>query len=155
MYNNLVRSKIGLVCVIAFATLISIGATKADEDILKREISTSTILITEGVIVLFSLLTISLLIPKMRRKLFIDIKKLTLGNIARLAFYALIGVGIAYVANDALIHHGTNEVKIYQLIIGLLVTGLIYFLTSNKKLTLKKVSFFIFLSVFAVLFSLE
>lgn len=155
MYNDIIRSKLGLVGIIVVATLVGINATKVDEDILKKDISTPTILVTEGAIVISAILLTILFIPKMRGKMISDMKKMSINDVIRLGGYALIGLIIAFVANDALVHHGTNEVKLYQLIIGLLITGLIYFLSSTKKITVKKVAFFLVLSIFAVLFSLE
>jgi hypothetical protein len=72
-----------------------------------------------------------------------------------LGLYAALGLGVTLVANDALVHHGTNEVKMYELIVGILVTGAIYFSTSDKKVTPRKIILFIMLAVFAVLFMNE
>ena len=155
MYSDIIKSKLGLIGTIVVGTLVGINATKVDEDILNKDISTSTILITEGVIVLTAILLTVAVIPKRRTKIISDVKKITIGDITRLGVYALIGIIFAFVANDTLVHHGTNKVKLYQIIIGLLITGLIYFLSSNKNLKTKKIVFFILLSIFAILFSME
>lgn len=155
MYNDIIKSKLGLVIIIAIATIVSFNGTKVDENILKNNIGTPAILITEGTIVLLSVLLTTLFIPKMRTKLISDLKRMNVGNIIRLGGYAIFGMIIAFMANDALLEHGTNEVKMYKLIIGLLVTGGIYFMTADQKITIKKLLFFITLSIFAILFSLE
>ena len=149
------KSKLGLVGTIVVGTLVGINATKVDQDILNKDISTLTILITEGVIVLSAILLTVAFIPKIRTKMISDIKKMTIHDITRLGVYALIGIILAFVANAVLINHGTNEVRLYQIIISLLITGLIYFLSSNKKITTKKIVFFIILSISAILFSME
>ena len=155
MYSDIIRSKLGLVATIVVGTLVSINGTRVDESILKKNISTPTILIIEGLIVLSAILLTVAFVPKMRSKTISDMKKITIGDITRLGLYALIGIAVAFIVNDALVHHGTDEVKLYQIIIGLLITGLIYFLSTNKKLAPKKIVFFIVLSIFAVLFSME
>jgi hypothetical protein len=141
MYDNIIKSKLGLVSIIVVATLVGINTSKVDEDILKKDISTITILVIEGAIVLTAILSAILFMPKMRTKVIADMKKMNIIDSIKLGGYAIVGLVIAFVANDALIHHGTNEVKIYQLIVGLLITGLIFFLTSNKKVTIKKLLF--------------
>lgn len=155
MIGDIMKSKLGLVGTIVVGTLVGINATKVDQDILNKDISTLTILITEGVIVLSAILLTVAFIPKIRTKMISDIKKMTIHDITRLGVYALIGIIIAFVANSVLINHGTNEVRLYQIIISLLITGLIYFLSSNKKITTKKIVFFIILSISAILFSME
>ena len=155
MIGDIMKSKLGLVGTIVVGTLVGINATKVDQDILNKDISTLTILITEGVIVLRAILLTVAFIPKIRTKMISDIKKMTIHDITRLGVYALIGIILAFLANAVLINHGTNEVRLYQIIISLLITGLIYFLSSNKKITTKKIVFFIILSVSAILFSME
>lgn len=155
MIGDIMKSKLGLVGTIVVGTLVGINATKVDQDILNKDISTLTILITEGVIVLSAILLTVAFIPKIRTKMISDIKKMTIHDITRLGVYALIGIILAFLANAVLINHGTNEVRLYQIIISLLITGLIYFLSSNKKITTKKIVFFIILSISAILFSME
>ena len=155
MIGDIMKSKLGLVGTIVVGTLVGINATKVDQDILNKDISTLTILITEGVIVLSAILLTVAFIPKMRTKMISDVKKMTIRDITRLGAYALIGIILAFVANAVLLNHGANEVRLYQIIISLLITGLIYFLSSNKKITTKKIVLFIILSISAILFSLE
>lgn len=133
MYSDIMKSKLGLVGTIVVGTLVGINAMKVNQDILKKDISTLTILITEGVIILTAILLTVALIPKMRTKMISDINKMTIRDITRLGVYALIGIILAFVANAVLVNHGTNEFRMYQIIIGILITGLIYFLSSNKK----------------------
>lgn len=155
MYTDIIKSKIGLVVIIILATFISINASRVDESILKNNISTPTILFTEGLFFLISIIISALVMPDIRKKMLSDMKKLTYTNIAMLGFYSLVGIGIAFIANDALLHHGTDEVKMFELIVGFLITGLIYFFTTNKKLSLKKLAYFIALCIFAGLFTME
>ena len=75
MYSDIIRSKLGLVGIIVVATLVGINATKVDEDILKKDISTPTILVTEGAIVISAILLTILFMPKMRGKMISDMKK--------------------------------------------------------------------------------
>lgn len=154
MYNDIIKSKLGLVVTIVVGTLASINATKVYEDILNKDISTPTILITEGVIILTAILLTVALIPKMTTKMMSDIKKMTIGDITRLSVYALIGIIFAFVANDVLVHHGTKEFNIHKVVLSLLIAGLMYFI-SNKKRTTKKIIFFIIFSIFAILFHIE
>ena len=149
------KSKLILVMVIVLAALISFRATSIDEDILKAKISTPTILITEGVIVLALIAVAGIFVPNIRRKIQSDFGKISLRNVLLLGLYAALGLGLTLIANDVLVHHGTNEVKMYELIVGILVTGTIYFLTSDKKVTPKKIILFIMLAIFAVLFMNE
>jgi uncharacterized integral membrane protein len=155
MYTNIIKSKIGLVVIIILATFISINASRVDESILKNNISTPTILFTEGLFLQIAIIISCLIVPDVRKKMLSDMKKLTYTNIAMLGFYSLVGIGVAFIANDALLHHGTDEVKMLNLIIGFLITGLIYFFTTNKKLSLKKLAFFIALCIFSGLFIME
>lgn len=155
MYNDIIKSKLGLVVTIVVGTLVSINATKVYEDILNKDISTPTILITEGVIILTVILLTLALIPKMTTKMMSDIKKMTIGDITRLSVYALIGIIFAFIANDLLVHHGTQEFNIHKVVLSLLIAGLVYFLSSNKKRTTKKIIYFILFSIFAILFSME
>lgn len=155
MYTDIIKSKIGLVLIIILATVISINASRVDESILKNNISTPTILFTEGLFLQIAIIISYLIMPDVRKKMLSDMKKLTYNNISMLGFYSLVGIGVAFIANDALLHHGTDEVKMLNLIIGFLITGLIYFFTTNKKLSLKKLAFFIALCIFSGLFIME
>lgn len=155
MYAEIMKSKLTLILVIVLTALISFRATSIDEEILKTKISTPTILITEGVIVIAFIAIAGIFVPNIRRKIQSDFENISLRNVLLLGLYAALGLGLTLVANDALVHHGTNEVKMYELIVGILVTGAIYFLTSDKKVTPRKIILFIMLAVFAVLFMNE
>ena len=155
MYAEIMKSKLTLILVIVLTALISFRATSIDEEILKTKISTPTILITEGVIVIAFIAIACIFVPNIRRKIQSDFENISLRNVLLLGLYAALGLGVTLVANDALVHHGTNEVKMYELIVGILVTGAIYFLTSDKKVTPRKIILFIMLAVFAVLFMNE
>ena len=155
MYAEIMKSTLTLILVIVLTALISFRATSIDEKILKTKISTPTILITEGVIVIAFIAIAGIFVPNIRRKIQSDFENISLINVLLLGLYAALGLGLTLVANDALVHHGTNEVKMYELIVGILVTGAIYFLTSDKKVTPRKIILFIMLAVFAVLFMNE
>lgn len=157
MYNNIFKSKIGLLGTLVVGTILGINATKVEEDILSKDISSPTILVTQGLIVLTAILLIVTLIPSMRANMMSDINKMTIRDIMRLGAYAVGGIIFAFAAHAVLLQHGTNEVKLFKIIIGLLITGLIYFLSSNKnkKITIKKIILFIILSISAILFSME
>jgi hypothetical protein len=155
MYAEIMKSKLTLILVIVLTALISFRATSIDEEILKTKISTPTILITEGVIVIAFIAIAGIFVPNIRRKIQSDFENISLRNVLLLGLYAALGLGLTLVANDALVHRGTNEVKMYELIVGILVTGAIYFLTSDKKVTPRKIILFIMLAVFAVLFMNE
>jgi len=155
MYAEIMKSKLTLILVIVLTALISFRATSIDEEILKTKISTPTILITEGVIVIAFIAIAGIFVPNIRRKIQSDFENISLRNVLLLGLYAALGLGLTLVANDALVHRGTNEVKMYELIVGILVTVAIYFLTSDKKVTPRKIILFIMLAVFAVLFMNE
>lgn len=154
MYNDIIKSKLGLVGTIVVGTLVGINATKLDENILNKNIGTSTILIIEIVIVLTAILLPVALIPKMRTRIISDIKKMAIGDIMRIGVYAIISIIFAFVANDALVHHGTKEFNMYRIGLTLLIVGLTYFL-SDKRRTTNKIIFFILFSIFAILFHME
>lgn len=155
MYDKIMKSKLTLILVTILAALISFRATSIDEEILKTKISTPTILITEGVIVIAFIAIACILVPNIRRNIQSDFEKIPLRIVLLLGLYAALGLGLTLVANDALVNHGTNEFIMYELIVGILVTGAIYFSTSEKKITPRKIFFFIMIAVFAVLFMNE
>ena len=155
MYHEIMKSRVALVVVIVLAVVISFQATSIDEDMLNAKISTPTILITKALIE-FSLLVITyIFVSPIRSKIRSDFNKISLISVLLLGLYTVLGLGLAFIANKALLHHGTNEVKMYELIVGVLVTGIIYFSNSKEKATPKKILFFIMLAVFAILFMNE
>jgi hypothetical protein len=155
MYADIMKSKLTLILVIILAALISFRATSIDEDILKAKISTPTILITEGLIVLALIAIAGIFVPDIRRKIKSDFENISLRNVLQLSLYAALGLGLTLITNEALVHHGTNEVKMYELIVGILVTGAIYFMASGNRIMYNKVFYFLMIAVFAILFALD
>lgn len=155
MYNDIIESKFTLVMIVVLTALMSFRTTRIYEDILKSKISTPTILIMDGAMAIALIALAAMFVPDVREKMRSDFKRIPLKSVLSLGFYAVLGLGLALVANDVLVHHGTNEVKMYELVVGILVTGVIYFLTSDKKVTPKKIILFILLAIFATLFMNE
>jgi len=137
MLLSLATTKAGAALLIMLGALVGWAETAYHESLLKDKISTLAILLAETTVFL-AILGIWALCSKDRvRRLSGDIYRLTHGRWVLFAAFALVGLVGAYTADAALVTHGTGNMRLAGLIVGIGVTAGLYIVSVEKGKALK------------------
>ena len=137
MLLSLASTKAGAALLIMFGALVGWAESAYHESLLKDKISTLAILLAETSVFL-AILGVWALCSKDRvKRLSGDIYRLTHGRWVLFAVFALVGLATAHTADVALVEHGTGNMRLAGLIVGIGVTAGLYILSVEREKALK------------------
>ena len=145
----------GLIGLLIITTIVGWIITKFDEKILLSNVSTLSLLLFESITILLVIAAITLFSSTARKELQESLLKVDITTFSILTIFSLVGVAMAYGSDIVLKHHGTSDVKIGKVVVGFIVTGLIYFLVERHRFNTKKLLFFLAMIGFAIGFTLS
>jgi len=151
--NKFYKSKIGLILTVICMTIFGWIATKFDKHLLEvTKMSTPSILLVEAIILITIFLFVFIFSNETRNKLFKDLNSLS--YLELFLFYIITGLGIAlaFLINLIIKQFSASKFRLFDVIIGLLIYGSLYFINSNTNFSLFKFVIFIMLLFFAICF---
>ena len=152
-YDQFYKSKTGLILTVSCMTIFGWIATKFDKHLLQvTKMSTPSILLVEAIILITIFLFIFIFSNQTRNKLFQDLNNLSYMEL--FLFYLITGLGIAlsFLVNIIIKQFSASKFRLFDVIIGLLIYGSLFFINSKTKFSLFKLIIFIFLLFFAICF---
>lgn len=151
--NKFYKSKIGLILTVICMTIFGWIATKFDKHLLEvTKMSTPSILLVEAMILITIFLFVFIFSNETRNKLFKDLNSLS--YLELFLFYIITGLGIAlaFLINLIIKQFSASKFRLFDVIIGLLIYGSLYFINSKTNFSLFKFVIFIMLLFFAICF---
>lgn len=151
--NKFYKSKIGLILTVICMTIFGWIATKFDKHLLEvTKMSTPSILLVEAIILITIFLFVFIFSNETRNKLFKDLNSLS--YLELFLFYIITGLGIAlaFLINLIIKQFSASKFRLFDVIIGLLIYGSLYFINSKTNFSLFKFVIFIMLLFFAICF---
>ena len=145
--------KTGLIITVICMTIFGWIATKFEKHLLEvTKMSTPSILLVEAIILITIFLFIFIFSNETRNRLFEDLDNLS--YIELFLFYIITGLGIAlaFLANLIIKQFSASKFRLFDVIIGLLIYGSLFFINSKTKFTLFKLIIFIALIFLAISF---
>ena len=155
MIEKVLKSPHGLIGLLIVTTAVGWIITQFDEKILLDDVSTLSLLLFESITILLVIAAITAISSTARKELKESLLKIDIITFSILTVFSLVGVAMAYGSDIVLKHHGTSDVKIGKVVIGLVVTGLIYLLVERKRFNPRKMIFFLAMIGFAIGFALS
>ena len=137
--NKFYKSKIGLILTVICMTIFGWIATKFDKHLLEvTKMSTPSILLVEAIILITIFLFVFIFSNETRNKLFKDLNSLS--YLELFLFYIITGLGIAlaFLINLIIKQFSASKFRLFDVIIGLLIYGSLYFINSNTNFSLFK-----------------
>lgn len=150
MLLSLAATKAGAALLIMLGSLSAWAETSYHETLLKDKISTITILIAETVVFFALIVSWALFSDSRRAKLVTDFKRLSVPRWLFFVMFACFGLVGAYAGDAALVSHGTHNVRLSYIVIGLGVSSGLYMYSIDRKRTLKSLPWLIGLVVCAI-----
>jgi hypothetical protein len=151
--NKFYKSKIGLILTLICMTIFEWIATKFDKHLLEvTKMSTPSILLVEAIILITIFIFVFIFSNDTRNKLFKDLNSLS--YLELFLFYIITGLGIAlaFLINLIIKQFSASKFRLFDVIIGLLIYGSLYFINSKTNFSLFKFVIFIMLLFFAIYF---
>ena len=150
MLLSLAATKAGAALLIMLGSLSAWAETSYHERLLHDKISTITILIAETVIFSALILAWALFSDSRRARIFTDLKKLSVPRWLFFVMFACFGLVGAYAGDAALVSHGTHNIQLSSIVIGLGVSSGLYMYSIDRKGALKSLPWLIGLVACAI-----
>ena len=150
MLLSLAATKAGAALLIMLGSISAWAETSYHERLLNDKISTITILIAETIIFFTLIVAWALFSDSRRSRIFNDFKKFSVPRWLFFVMFACLGLIGAYAGDAALVAHGTHNIRLSSIVIGLGVSSGLYMYSINRERTLKSLPWLIGLVVCAI-----
>jgi hypothetical protein len=155
MYESYLKSTSGLIMLLLSIATLESGALVFDEHLMKRGIDSKSVLIIEAFIAFLIVLIPFLFSKEMRIRFLMDYRRVRMEEMFVFVAIAFIAVILAYFANTALQFQSASKFRTIEIMTGLLVSGLLFFVSGKEVYTAKKLGYFICMAFFAVMFTIS
>ena len=143
MIENFAKTEVGFLVILIISSAVSWIATHFDEKLLLDEVNTITLMIYESLALLIVIVIIMLVSNSSRKTVMKNINRINIRTFSLLLAFSAIALGMGFAGDYILKHHGTSKVKIGQVIVSFIVTGLIYLVVERNSINIKKLLFFL------------